>query len=291
MSIAALHWVISEIKAKGLLDGLGLAERYVLVHLADRANPATWRCFPSHKTLARELEVSPRSVQTYLGRLEDRGLISREPRFRPNGERSSDIILVNPELAAKIAASEDGEPIEPTAKISRPTAKSAAQETLKVKPRDKGLEGEGGREVVVVKPIQEQAVEVYNALAERCDWPAAKLLNDVRRKAISNRIKDAGGFAPWRDIMLTAETSDFLRGKSGGLTAWKPSLDFFLQASSFAKLAEGKYHERNGRHDQRQPIDPRGDARAASHDRRTSNMLAGASLALDEIRRERAGGN
>lgn len=267
----------------------------VLLALADMATEANdFQIWASHQYIGKKAKRSPRSVRTSIANLEAAGIVGTQSEFG----RTDIITLLIPEEFTVRRQRDDGKP-----KTARTAAKETAAKSATAAKRDANrgnrclqtLEGNQGDELKedageAVKPVSEQARDLYNALAERCDWPAAKLLNDQRRKAISQRIKDAGGFDQWRDIMLTAETSDFLCGRSGGLTSWKPGLDFFLQASSFAKLAEGKYHERNGRHEQRQTTtDPRGDARAASHQRRTSNMLAGAQLAIDQIRRDRAG--
>ena len=60
----------------------------VYVYLRDRAD-ASGICWPGVKTIARELKLSPRTVQRALRDLERAGLISCQPRFRANGSLTS----------------------------------------------------------------------------------------------------------------------------------------------------------------------------------------------------------
>jgi len=60
----------------------------VYIYLRDRAD-ASGICWPGVKTIARELKLSPRTVQRALRDLEKAGLVSRQPRFRPNGSFTS----------------------------------------------------------------------------------------------------------------------------------------------------------------------------------------------------------
>lgn len=288
MSHEAMNWVMIDLKRAGGLDGLSLAERYFLLHLADYANKVTWRCYPSQKRLARELDINLKTVTNYLAKLEAVGLISRQSRFRPNGDRTTDIILLNPELAEKIACSEDDDDDQPRAKKASPSAKKHVAEPSEDNSKDR-MKEDAGEVAVVPLTLAEKVISFYNDIAARQEWSACGVLNDQRAKAIPKRVKEAGGFDRWCEFMLTAETSDFLTGKTGGQGSWRPHFDFFLQAQSFTRLIEGFYH-RDQRHE-RHPADPRGDARAASHDRRTSSMLAGAQLAADALRRDWSGGN
>lgn len=53
-------------------------------------------CWPGIKTIARELKLSPRTVQRALNDLERAGLTLRQPRFRENGSRTSNRYLLQP---------------------------------------------------------------------------------------------------------------------------------------------------------------------------------------------------
>lgn len=60
----------------------------VYIYLRDRAD-ASGICWPGVKTIARELKLSPRTVQRALRDLEKAKLVSCQPRFRPNGSFTS----------------------------------------------------------------------------------------------------------------------------------------------------------------------------------------------------------
>lgn len=76
------------------IRGLKPATKIVLLHLADRHNP-DFGCFPSIARLARDCEMSERSVHTHLAELEASGLITRSARHRHNGQQSSNEYTLN----------------------------------------------------------------------------------------------------------------------------------------------------------------------------------------------------
>lgn len=78
MSHTATEWAIQQ-------KGLKPASRIVLFCLADRHNPDLG-CFPSHKRLAEDAEMSERSVRDHLAHLEKAGLIRRDAGQRRAGE-------------------------------------------------------------------------------------------------------------------------------------------------------------------------------------------------------------
>ena len=92
------------------------------------------------------------------------------------------------------------------------------------------------------KPTAE-AIEVYNSAANDCGWPVCQKLTQSRKVKLLARVQDAGGMDGWRKAMDIARRSKFLRGekRSNGHESWRPSIDFFLQQSSFTKLMEGAY--------------------------------------------------
>ena len=73
MSHEATNWALKQ-------RGIKPAAKIVLFHLADRHNP-DYGCFPSHNTLAKDCEMSKRSVQNHLEALEQAGLIRKENRM------------------------------------------------------------------------------------------------------------------------------------------------------------------------------------------------------------------
>lgn len=85
----------------------------------------------------------------------------------------------------------------------------------------------------------QEAFELWNDLAGRCDLPIAKTLSDARRRAIAKRLSEVG-IAGWREALAAVEASAFLRGQIKG-REFKADLDFVCQAKSFHRLRDGSY--------------------------------------------------
>ena len=66
--------------------------RTVYMYLRDRAGGGS--CWPGVKTIARDLHLSPRTVQRALNDLEHAGYIQRQRRQRENGSCTSNLISV-----------------------------------------------------------------------------------------------------------------------------------------------------------------------------------------------------
>ena len=66
--------------------------RTVYMYLRDRAGGGS--CWPGIKTIARDLHLSPRTVQRALNDLEHAGYIRRENRYRENGSRASNLYVI-----------------------------------------------------------------------------------------------------------------------------------------------------------------------------------------------------
>jgi DNA-binding transcriptional ArsR family regulator len=83
VSVKAMDWAFSQ--------NLPPSEKLVLLSLADHYNGQTGVCIPGQKSLAEQTSMSVRTIQRHLKALEDRGLIVRKARFRPEGRgRTSD---------------------------------------------------------------------------------------------------------------------------------------------------------------------------------------------------------
>jgi uncharacterized protein YdaU (DUF1376 family) len=90
-------------------------------------------------------------------------------------------------------------------------------------------------------PTPSQALEAFNAYNEtalRCGLPQASRMTPDRQRKIIARLRDYG-LDGWGRALKNIETCDFLRGSNN--TGWRASLDFLLQASSFAKAHDGVY--------------------------------------------------
>jgi hypothetical protein len=79
-----------------------------------------------------------------------------------------------------------------------------------------------------------QALLIYDELAGRLAWPKAGHLTSKERKAMTARLRDAGGLNGWRVAMEKAEESNYL-------ARTKPDLRFFLAEDKFAQLMRGRY--------------------------------------------------
>lgn len=71
-------------------EHLSHREKTVYIYLRDRAD-SNGVCWPGIKTIARELGLSPRTVQRALSDLERRQLIEKQNRRRPNGGLTSNL--------------------------------------------------------------------------------------------------------------------------------------------------------------------------------------------------------
>jgi hypothetical protein len=271
----------------------------VLLALADLARPREVR--HSARWVAKMIHRTERHVRSAIAALEGLGLITTKS--RPG---FSDIIRLEipAEFMVKMDPDDDedleagrrgrprksperGDEETPERQTNAGTERHKPLTPRSAVPIELPIDLDGLKELARAtddRPLVEKCAAVYRDIADRWPhWGALKILNDSRRKAIPLRVRDAGGFDAWRDIMISAETSAFLTGKTGA--NFSPTFDFFLQQSSFTKLHEGFYHRE--RQSGSPATDPRGDARAASADRRTSNLVAGFALAADRAQRSR----
>lgn len=58
--------------------GLNATEVSLYTYLRFREGRKTYQCWPSYKTIGKDLDLSPKTVRKYVGRLVDKGLISTE---------------------------------------------------------------------------------------------------------------------------------------------------------------------------------------------------------------------
>jgi len=84
--------------------GLSMAEKMVLVVLADRSEDGVGKSIYSHETIGKFASCSRRTVLSALAGLEEKRLIHREKRDRPDGGRTSDLVhLLAPGCCADFA--------------------------------------------------------------------------------------------------------------------------------------------------------------------------------------------
>lgn len=66
----------------------------VYLYLQSRADNKTMTCFPSVKTIAKDIKLSAATVKRALNDLEKSGFIQRTHQFRKNGAKSSNLYFV-----------------------------------------------------------------------------------------------------------------------------------------------------------------------------------------------------
>jgi DNA-binding MarR family transcriptional regulator len=75
--------------------GLRATDKLLLLALANYADE-NGKCWPSHKKLSQDTDLSQRTILTAFKRLEAAGVVTREPQKRDDGSRKSDIIHLFP---------------------------------------------------------------------------------------------------------------------------------------------------------------------------------------------------
>lgn len=92
------------------------------------------------------------------------------------------------------------------------------------------------------------ALSQINAVFEKYNLPKILKLTDQRKIKLKQRIREVGGFDNFLGEMEKAlAESSFLRGDNS--RSWSADFDFFLQASSWQKVLEGKYADRQRKDD------------------------------------------
>lgn len=88
--------------------------------------------------------------------------------------------------------------------------------------------------------FEEAVIDTWNVFAIRLHIPTVRLLTDLRRKAIKNRMKENA--FNLQDIFDEIKRSDFLLGKK---TQWVVTFDFvFCSANNYLKILEGNYRNK-----------------------------------------------
>ncbi len=170
MSHQATNWAIQQ-------RGLKPATKIVLWHLCDRHNP-DYGCFPSQAMLARDCEMSERSVRNHLEVLEHLGLIRRIHRSGDAGSFTSNMYVFEFEdrfMHAKdvpTAKSADGKnEQEPTAKFAAGRRQNLPPNPVKVNP--------------VIEPVKERA----RARALFSDHPHTDFSDSGEKPSLQDRKK------------------------------------------------------------------------------------------------------
>lgn len=285
MSLQAMVWAIQDVA------DLEPSGKLLLIVIGNYAGD-DWSCWPSQATLARDTGMGKRSVTRWLAKLEEGGMISREPRFKPGqGNRSagqlSDIIYLKRKDPTPDCQGVSRGGAGHSHVVGAPVATVANEPSTEPPKEPRAADAALSAASADPSPAR-QAFDAFNRAVEDMNIrlpmnpprSVALKLTDGRRKALNARLKECGGLDGWLEMLLRAERSEFLTGSTRH--RFSISLDFMLQPSSFTKLAEGFYdgERRNG------SAAPPGGGSAIRTQRNTA-MFAGAHAAVDRHERER----
>ncbi len=104
MSVPAIRWALRQ-------THLETPERFVLVVLADRADPSA-RCWPGVQDVAMRTGYSPRRVTLALSRLEDAGLIESRKRRARNGRQTSSLFTLRLDRGVDACGYDGGQAVD-----------------------------------------------------------------------------------------------------------------------------------------------------------------------------------
>jgi hypothetical protein len=121
---------------------------------------------------------------------------------------------------------------------SPPAAPSPPPPPPKAKPKQQ----EAPHQTSFLPDPTAEAVDLYNAAAERAGLPKAMKINDTRKTKLKQRINDAGGLEGWKAALAKLEASPHCTGNND--RGWRADLDFLLHDKSFTRLMEGSYDAR-----------------------------------------------
>jgi len=94
-------------------------------------------------------------------------------------------------------------------------------------------------------PEIDEAIRLWNELADRIGLARVQKITAERRKRLAACLQDAGGLPGWRAALCKIEASPFLRGEND--RGWRADFDFIVRERSFTRLMEGAYSARRDR--------------------------------------------
>ena len=235
MSWPALGWASKQKPGR-------VADKMVLIALADRHNEESDLSYPSIAWLADFSCLDRKTVVASLGRLEAAGLISDSGvRFGKTKQVKGYRLSLN----STVSGNDTG---KGTPKTELLPAKSTDFSEKQYRKRDTEpfLEPEGKEEEAnascasddapALKP--EHFVEKWNTLAKRLSKPLVRNLTPERRVKLKARI--AGySLEDFREVLGNIERSPFLRGDKD----WQGcTFDWVTKKANFQKILEGNYN-------------------------------------------------
>lgn len=93
-------------------------------------------------------------------------------------------------------------------------------------------------------PDEKTTIEALNNVFQCYDLPFVKKLTKDRFNKLKKRVKEIGGLENFREVIYyELQNSSFLRGDKEGCD-FKAHIDFFLQPSSWQRVVEGFYRDK-----------------------------------------------
>lgn len=222
--------------------GLKPATKIVLYWLADHHNSETGLCCPSLNTLSKECEMARSALVRHIDILVEFGLVSRFKRTRENGSQTSTEYLLNLSVPAEK---------QPVRNQNRACSESEQGPVRNQDPHNLGrlnlgnepvLEPDGSLSLPPSDDVS-KAISFFNETAETNIWPMVQKVTEKRRKAVSKRLADVGGYKGWVEAIRRAARSPLLTGDND--RGWSATFDWLCNPANFTKLMEGNYDPRN----------------------------------------------
>lgn len=233
--------------------------------LINHINDLTGECFPSVERLAKQLNINERTVRRGVDQLIAAGWFTKSRRGRggtqyfANYENRTEVSSFPPDVIRTPPSALSGDP-----DFKNRTEMSAKEDTenrtiLSEKPDNFGKKNRTvspaepkfepinePKAPLLAPPTQpddlEEAVRLFNDLAERVGLAKVQNFSDTRRRKLRRRLSECGGIEGWHAALAKVEASSFLTG--GGREGWRADFDFVIQAKSFTKILEGAYDDR-----------------------------------------------
>jgi DNA-binding transcriptional ArsR family regulator len=182
------------------LQDVGNAQSHlVYLAIARHADWDTGECYPCVKTIARMAKCSEKTARRHLAKLEDDGLIEREPRKRKDGGRDADLLrMVN--YKKWIDANRNGGRVEKPVRIAKyedtplvNVSRAPGQEVS----RPPGQQGVQGKE--------------HQSNSQKSDQRSVDLKSDSRKPAQAPRYVSEAALAQVRRMSPGWDCQELLR--------------------------------------------------------------------------------
>lgn len=264
----------------------------VAMYMADRASDDGSGIWTSKAHIADDTELSKRTVQNAIKQLLSAGLVFEVGQRRHQHGYTVEY-SINISAVKKLPSTREKHPdttgagdspvqeIHPTGAGDSPHGVQEIHPNHPLTTHEPPIKKEANAslssaddETAVPDEIQ-IAVDQFNRAAEESGWPVVRVLSKTRRSALAARLRECGGLEGWAVALAKAQASPHCCGQND--RGWVASFDFITRQSSFAKLMEGNYDNRN--------------RNTGSQQRGSGRYGSGTVDAFAEVARRRAQGN